>query len=554
MKKKTFLSVLLAALLMSFLAVPVFAQSTETLTLREDWRITSDLYLDVPADTTLIIDGEGKYHIYELGGRILNLGEGTVEFKEPTILYPEGASESCTTATSNQLMESRKAHRIQIDTNIKNGTVTADKQAALGGDSVTLTTTPDHGYTLSAFQVKGESGTNVEVQGNTFIMPAEKVIVTAVFQVKSQSGSSSGGSSTSNTTQTTVNPDGSTTTTQTNPSTGTVTETTKYTDGSTEVVVTEKDGTVTTTATDAAGNTTETVQKPDGSEKTTVTNKDGSSSVTSVSESGRVESTVKLSAAAVEAAEERADTVSLPIPPLPVEKDKTNAPSVTVDLPEGIAVKAEIPVKNVTPGTVAILVEEDGTETVIQTSLVTENGVAVTLSDGDTVKIADNSKSFADVAETYWGADAVAFASSRELLSGTGDTTFEPETPMTRAMIVTVLARMEGVDTSAGETWYEAGRNWAMENGVSDGSDMQGTLTREQLASMLYRYAGASAVSADWSGFTDQVSISAYAVDAMNWAIEKNLIYGTTSTTLEPQGQATRAQVAAILQRFMETL
>ncbi len=107
--------------------------------------------------------------------------------------------------------------------------------------------------------------------------------------------------------------------------------------------------------------------------------------------------------------------------------------------------------------TVAILVEADGTEEVIKTSLTTENGVAVSLSDGDTVKIVDNSKDFTDVSGTYWGAEAVDFAASRELFSGTSATTFEPNAAMTRAMIVTVLARLDGVDTTKGDTWYEAG-------------------------------------------------------------------------------------------------
>lgn len=89
-------------------------------------------------------------------------------------------------------------------------------------------------------------------------------------------------------------------------------------------------------------------------------------------------------------------------------------------------------------------------------------------------------------------------------------------------------------------------------NGVSDGSNMDARLSREQLATMLYRYAGEPTVSGSLSGFTDASSVSSYAQTAMAWAVENGLITGITDTTLVPQGQATRAQVAAILQRYVQ--
>ena len=225
-----------------------------------------------------------------------------------------------------------------------------------------------------------------------------------------------------------------------------------------------------------------------------------------------------------------------------------------MSLPSGTSAKVEIPVENVTPGTVAVIVKADGTEEVIKTSLTTENGVAVTLSDGDTVKVVDNSKTFDDVSDNYWGAEAVAFASSRELFAGTSATTFAPDTAMTRAMIVTVLARFEGVDTTTGSTWYEAGQQWAVQNGVSDGTNMDQGLSREQLATMLWRYAGSPSVSNSLSGYTDAGTVSSYAQQAMAWCVEQGIIGGTTTTTLSPQGPATRAQVATILMRFIEGL
>lgn len=435
------------------------------------------------------------------------------------------------------------------------------------GETVTFTVRPKAGLPVGSYSE------NIVVSG----LGNATVSVTANFTVKQFSSgggsSSSGGSGT--TTETTKNPDGSTTTTVTNKNTGTVTETTTWPDGSKEVIETKKDGTVTTTTTDAdgsktevveepdgtvtttttdtAGNKTEVVENTDGSSKTTVDNKDGSGSVTVVDENGNVVSSATLSQSAVEAAQEKGEAVTLPMPEVPVTADRETAPTVTVDLPSGTSAKVEIPVENVTPGTVAVIVKADGTEEVIKTSLTTENGVAVTLSDGDTVKVVDNSKTFDDVSDNYWGAEAVAFASSRELFAGTGASTFSPDTPMTRGMFVTVLARFEGVDTTTGSTWYEAGQQWAMENGVSDGSNMDQGLTREQLATMLWRYAGSPSVSDNLSGYTDADTVSSYAQQAMAWCVEHGIIGGTTTTTLSPQGPATRAQVATILMRFIET-
>ncbi|MDR3767448.1 MAG: S-layer homology domain-containing protein [Butyricicoccus sp.] len=141
----------------------------------------------------------------------------------------------------------------------------------------------------------------------------------------------------------------------------------------------------------------------------------------------------------------------------------------------------------------AILVKDDGTEEIIKTSPTTENSVVVILNDGETVKLVDNSKDFADVSDTYWAADAIDFATSRELFAGTSATTFELETAMTRGMIVTVLARFESVATTIGSTWYETGQQWTMENGISDGTNMDNPLTREQLVAMLYRSQAAPA-------------------------------------------------------------
>ena len=163
---------------------------------------------------------------------------------------------------------------------------------------------------------------------------------------------------------------------------------------------------------------------------------------------------------------------------------------------------------------------------------------------------------FTDVASGSWYYDGVKYVCDNGLMNGTSANEFNPNANTTRSMIVTILARMEGVNTSGGATWYAAGRAWAMENGISDGMNMEGKITREQLAAMLYRYAKMKgydvSASASLSGYTDASSVSGWATDAMRWAVSAGLINGRTATTLAPQGNATRAEVASILMRFMQ--
>ena len=528
-KWKRFFSLLLSLVLLgSLLSVPVFATEEKTLTLREDWRLTADLDLNVPAETNLTIQGD-SYYIYEMGGRLLNSGEGTVTFAEGTILYPADSNETCTTETSNTLMTNRKAYKITI-TPADGGTVTASRTVALPEDTITLTVTPTNGYQVGSLKVTYGENQSVDVNNRAFVMPAGDVTVTAAFEpVSGGSGGGGGSSPSSATTEVITNPDGSTTTKVTNTSTGTVTETTKRTDGSTEVVETKKDGSV----------------------KTTITDRDGASSVTSVSADGQSETVVKLPASVISAAEEKGELIALPMPEISASKDRETAPLITADFPSGTSARVEIPVRDADTGTVAVLVREDGTEEIILTSLPAENGISVILQDGDTVKITDNSKSFADVAEDYWGAEAIGFVTAREIFKGTGEDTFAPESSMTRAMILTVLARCEGVDTAAGGEWYESGVQWAVENGISDGTDLNAPVTREQLVTMLYRYAGEPEIAGSIGSFSDTSAVSSWAEDAIIWAVENGIMEGMGNGMLKPQETATRVQVAAILQRFL---
>ena len=127
---------------------------------------------------------------------------------------------------------------------------------------------------------------------------------------------------------------------------------------------------------------------------------------------------------------------------------------------------------------------------------------------------------------------------------------FSPQATMTRAMMVTILARMAGVDTDGAAVWYEPGVSWAVEKGISDGTNPGGLITREQLATMLYRSAGEPETTGTLDGFTDREAASAYAETALCWAVEKGILTGKGNGILDPAGFATRAEVAVMLMRI----
>lgn len=158
--------------------------------------------------------------------------------------------------------------------------------------------------------------------------------------------------------------------------------------------------------------------------------------------------------------------------------------------------------------------------------------------------------SFKDVLQNSWFASAVQYVTSNSLMNGTSTTAFSPNATMSRGMLMTVLARYAGESTEGGTVWYEKGMNWAKNKGVSDGSAPNRNITREQLAAMLYRYAGEPDGAADLSAYTDAGSVSAYAEKAVQWCVKNGILTGKTSSTLAPKATATRAECAAMLQRF----
>ena len=160
---------------------------------------------------------------------------------------------------------------------------------------------------------------------------------------------------------------------------------------------------------------------------------------------------------------------------------------------------------------------------------------------------------YPDVQAGDWYSGAVQFVTEEKLMTGTGKG-FEPNAATTRAMLWTILARMDGADTSSAGAWYAATQQWAEKTGVSDGTSSDGKITREQLATMLYRYAQSRGlvkadVQGDLSAFTGSASVSPYAVEAMRWAVGAGIVNGMDGK-LNPQGEATRAQMATMLMRY----
>lgn len=158
--------------------------------------------------------------------------------------------------------------------------------------------------------------------------------------------------------------------------------------------------------------------------------------------------------------------------------------------------------------------------------------------------------SFKDVPQNSWFASAVQYVTSNSLMNGTSTTAFSPSANMSRGMLMTVLARYAGESTEGGTVWYEKGMNWAKNKGISDGSAPNRNITREQLAAMLYRYAGEPDGAADLSAYADAGSVSVYAEKAVQWCVKNGILTGKTSSTLAPKATATRAECAAMLQRF----
>ena len=162
---------------------------------------------------------------------------------------------------------------------------------------------------------------------------------------------------------------------------------------------------------------------------------------------------------------------------------------------------------------------------------------------------------FVDVPSDSWFYSSVDYVWKHYLMSGVSATHFSPSSKTSRAMVWTILARLQGVpaNTSPAAAWYENARQWAVNQGVSDGTAPDGDVTREQLAVMLWRAAGSPSAAAELSGFGDSGLISGYAQDAMRWAVEQGIMRGADGM-LNPQHTASRAEVAVMLTQYVEKM
>lgn len=199
-----------------------------------------------------------------------------------------------------------------------------------------------------------------------------------------------------------------------------------------------------------------------------------------------------------------------------------------------------------------VIVYADGTEEIVKSSMAVEDGVIVPLEEDATVKVIDNSKDFVDVPEDSTFAEAIDYMTSHELMNGVGDgARFDGNAPTTRAMVWTIIGRGEDAGLYGAGVFDRAGE-WAIENGVSDGANPNGAVSRQQLAVMLWRAAGEPVSDQSLNSFNDSSNVADYAKMALAWVVENNIMQGNNGN-LNPAGNATRNHVAAMYMRYMQT-
>lgn len=306
---------------------------------------------------------------------------------------------------------------------------------------------------------------------------------------------------------------------------------------------TPTEGTTTTTLSD--GTKVETTTAADGTVTTTTTKPDGEQSV---------DADVPSSAASNAAKESRSVVIDAKVNAVPAAEEAKAAP-VKVSVPGSAGkTKVEVTVANLSNGVVAAQVKEDGTTEIVKTSTVGEKGVVFNTQGSATYNFLINNKDFTDLTASWQKAGA-DFASSRELMLGTGANTFSPDDPMTPAMMATILARLGGevsTEDSTGEGWADEALKWAAANYNVANPDQASS--REAMMVMLYKFAGSPEVTGDLSAYSDASAVSGEAKDAVTWCVANGIILGTSGTTLAPTGTATRAQFATVLMRYCELL
>lgn len=310
---------------------------------------------------------------------------------------------------------------------------------------------------------------------------------------------------------------------------------------------------------DGSSAKTETVQNADGSTTTTTTNADGSkvavtkaangTTVTvNMDKNGNVTSVAaNVSAQAAQDAAKTGDAVALP-------GTIAKGQNVKVTVPAGSDVKVAIPVSGANAGTVLYAVDASGNKTLIKDTAYENGKLVVDVKQTATLVAQDNAKSFADVTSGRWSKNAVDFVTARELFNGTGATTFGPTETMTRGMLMTVLARYEGVD-AYGSDWMEKGMAWSVSKGISYGSEPNRPITRQEIVTMMWRLAGSPVAGAQAASVLaakpDGAKVADWAQAAMAWALENKVMNGNDKGYVNPESPATREEVAQFLMNYI---
>lgn len=325
-----------------------------------------------------------------------------------------------------------------------------------------------------------------------------------------------------------------------------------------------------------------------GNKVTTTTHKDGTSTVDITAPDG-VSTTIELDkdgdataiSATVPASVAKSGRATLPLKHAIAGASGADAPAITIDIAGAaparpLQVSLDSQDSELAPGTVAVLVDANGNEKVLAKTALANNRVSFPIENDAIIKIVDRGKSFEDVRETDWFAqEVVGYASARGIINGVpgerGALQFQGNAAASRAMFVCMLANLEDAHQDqpqsaftdvAQSDWFANGAAWGSENGIvagyGDGSVFGGEdpVTREQVAVFLMRYAtmlGLDTSARVQPTHPDAGSTSQFAADAMQWAVAEGLILGNGSGMLNPASTATRAEVAAILARFINT-
>lgn len=383
----------------------------------------------------------------------------------------------------------------------------------------------------------------------------------------------------------------STTVTKTNATTGETTSTTNATSVSSDGTKTETksetvsktDGSSTTTSTEVATNAagqkqttdTEIVFDANGSytQNQSITDYVGSTGSTVTVDGATTSATATISEAAVEQAKAIDGVITVPISIWALEE--TIAPKMDVNMPLVVTTdtpaKVQVPVVNMGPYAVAVIVDENGNEIIDKYSTMTDTTLVFNIEGTSIIKVVDNTKEFVDVKEDDWFNDSIQYVAAREIFNGTSTSaqTYSPNADTSRAMIAQALFNFDrnpAADPSsllpdAEGKWYSDAAGWSLSAGVFKGSDgnFEGDrpITRQELAAVLYRYAGENGYKTDGAkaldSFPDASGVADYAKEAMEWAVGNGIINGSEGKLIAGE-TATRAQVSAMFMRFCQNI